>query len=214
MLAGDPEAAEVALRGGIEALRGIGETGFASTLIGHLGAALYALERYDEAYAATTMCEEAAAKDDIDPQIHWRRVRAKLFAREGKRAEAEALAREALELVSGTDLIDVHAIALMDQAEVYRLTGREEERTPPCPMLLDSASSVATSSERAGPRRLGRDLKVVRVAVDLLQLLDAVDVGPGLGELDLLPRRAPAVDVALAGVVGGERELLVVVLAQ
>src|SRR5439155_1300228 len=54
----------------------------------------------------------------------------------------------------------------------------------------------------------------VRAPVDLLQALDLVDVGPGLGELHVLARRAPAVDVLLARVVGGEREPLVVVLHQ
>ena len=53
-----------------------------------------------------------------------------------------------------------------------------------------------------------------RLAVDVLQVLDPLDVRARLGELDLLAVRAPAVDVPLARVVRGEHEPLVVVLLE
>ena len=49
----------------------------------------------------------------------------------------------------------------------------------------------------------------IRIPVDPLQLLHTVDVGARLGELDPLVLRPPLVDVALTGVVGRKRELLV-----
>ena len=67
-----------------------------------------------------------------------------------------------------------------------------------------------THAESLGQAELG----AVGVGVDRLQLLHALDVVARLRELDpdaLLP---PAVDVRLARVVGGERELLVVVLVE
>src|SRR5262249_36064377 len=54
----------------------------------------------------------------------------------------------------------------------------------------------------------------VGVAVDLFQILDPLDVGARLCELDPDAVAPPAVDVVLAGVVGGERGALVTVLLQ
>jgi len=60
--------------------------------------------------------------------VHWRRVRAKLLAREGAFTEAEALGRDALELVHDTDMVDASGLVLMDLAEVYSLSGEPEKR--------------------------------------------------------------------------------------
>src|SRR6186997_2298336 len=69
-----------------------------------------------------------------------------------------------------------------------------------------SATTRATSSAMPMrmPPMLGQsELRAVRVGVDPLQLLHAVDVVARLGELDPPPFLAPAVDVGLAGVVRG-----------
>src|SRR5207245_863004 len=52
------------------------------------------------------------------------------------------------------------------------------------------------------------------VAVDVLQALDPLDVGPRLRERDPLPVCPPAINVFLARVVRGERGSLVAVLVQ
>ena len=128
LLAGDPEAAEDLLREALEALHEMGETGYTSTLQAQLAQALYAQERYDDAYEATELSERAAARDDIDSQVRWRCVRAKLLARQGKSSAAETMAREATKLIEDTDLVDLHANALSDLAEIYSMSGRIEEQ--------------------------------------------------------------------------------------
>jgi class 3 adenylate cyclase/tetratricopeptide (TPR) repeat protein len=123
----DPQAAEAALRVGLEELRRIGETGFASTLSGLLAAALYEQGRHDEAYAATEECRLASAEADIDPQILWRRIRAKILARRGSVDEAETLTREALARVAETEMLDHYAGALLDLADVLGHADRLDE---------------------------------------------------------------------------------------
>jgi hypothetical protein len=62
-------------------------------------------------------------------------VRAKLLARRGEVAEAEALARDAVALADETDFTVLRADAFMDLAEVLRTTGRDIESAP----LVDQA---------------------------------------------------------------------------
>ena len=127
LLQDDPRSAEAVLRSAVEELRRIGETGYVSTLYGVLAHALYEQGRDDDAYAVTEECRLAAGETDLDPQINWRRVRAKVLARRGAQAEAEELARQAVALVSGTEMLDLHAGALLDLAEILRLAGRADE---------------------------------------------------------------------------------------
>ena len=126
--AGEPKAAEDLLREALEALDEMGETGYASTLQAQLAEALYAQGRYDEAFEATELSERAAARDDIDSQVRWRCVRAKLLARQGKTSEAETMAREATKRVEDTDFVDIYAGALSDLAEIYAMSGRSEDQ--------------------------------------------------------------------------------------
>jgi hypothetical protein len=50
---------------------------------------------------------------------------AKVLARRGELAGAEALAQEAIAFVAESDFLPVHADALEDLAEILRLVGRE-----------------------------------------------------------------------------------------
>ena len=65
-------------------------------------------------------------EDDLDPQIGWRRVQAKLLAQRGDFAEAERLGREAAGIAERTDFLDHRARAHEDLAEVLRLAGQHE----------------------------------------------------------------------------------------
>ena len=123
LLRGDPQAAEDVLRSAVDELRRIGETGFVSTLYGVLGHALYEQDRHDHAFDMTEECRLSSAEADIDPQVQWRRVRAKVIARRGERTAAEHLLREALAKVDGSEMVDLHAGALVDLADVLRLGG-------------------------------------------------------------------------------------------
>ncbi|HYH89640.1 MAG TPA: hypothetical protein VEX67_10410, partial [Solirubrobacteraceae bacterium] len=60
----------------------------------------------------------ATAEDDVFTQVIWRGVRAKLLAGEGRCAEAEALARGAVERAAETDLLSLQGDGMLDLAEV------------------------------------------------------------------------------------------------
>jgi DNA-binding SARP family transcriptional activator/tRNA A-37 threonylcarbamoyl transferase component Bud32 len=131
-LAGDTAAAERALRDGYELVERSGMTGsyFGMGLRDELAQAVYAQGRYEEARALTEESEQQAARDDVQSQVQWRALRAKLLAREGRLPDAERLAREAVALVEQTELLIVHANALMDLGEALRLAGRPGEAIP------------------------------------------------------------------------------------
>jgi class 3 adenylate cyclase/tetratricopeptide (TPR) repeat protein len=127
LLAGDPAAA-VAFGG--EAMRiydEIGERSYASTTAGILAEALYELDRLDEAEEWARVAVELGASDDASTQILWRQVRAKVLARRGDHSEAERLAREAVALGDGTDMLDAAADAYADLGRVLELGGRPDE---------------------------------------------------------------------------------------
>ena len=67
-----------------------------------------------------------ALADDLDPQVAWRRVQAKVLALRGASRTPRRLAREAIELAAGTDFLDLHARAIEDLVEVMR-AGRSRE---------------------------------------------------------------------------------------
>jgi Flp pilus assembly protein TadD len=57
----------------------------------------------------------------------WRQVRGKVLARRGDHSEAERLAREAVALGDGTDMLDAQGDAHTDLGEVLALAGRADE---------------------------------------------------------------------------------------
>jgi class 3 adenylate cyclase/tetratricopeptide (TPR) repeat protein len=127
MLAGDPAAAERALRRTYEGLERLGEQGFLSTTAAELAQTIYAQGRYDEAEHYASTSEEAGASDDIATQLPVMGIRAKVAARRGRLEEAEAVARSAVDLAGTTDALGLRAEASLDLAEVLRLAGRTAE---------------------------------------------------------------------------------------
>jgi tetratricopeptide (TPR) repeat protein len=123
LLARDPAAAERELRRDFEELEEMGERYFLSTAAGELARAVYAQGRYAEAEELTRLAEELSADDDVTSQALWRSVRAKALAQRGLGGQAEKLAREAVELLEGTDALILQADALEDMAEVLELSG-------------------------------------------------------------------------------------------
>ena len=103
LLAGDPYAAEIELRAAFETLEPMGEKANLATIAASLAASLHLQERDDEAEALTGMSARLASEDDFTSQISWRVVRAQLLADQGRAGEAQALAREAVELAEQTD---------------------------------------------------------------------------------------------------------------
>ena len=130
MLAEDPAAAERELRRDFAELEEMGEKYFLSTAAGELARAVYAQGRYSEAEELTRTAEELSAEDDLTSQALWRSVRAKTLARRGLDVEAEELAREAVQLLHGTDALVLRADALEDLAEVLAVHGTDDGRAP------------------------------------------------------------------------------------
>jgi class 3 adenylate cyclase/tetratricopeptide (TPR) repeat protein len=119
-LAGDIDAAERSIRATCEHLEQLGETGYRATATSQLAEALYRLDRLDEAETESQVAEALTAPHDHVSQALWRQVRAKLHARAGRPADAERLAREAVDLLRETDMVDYLANAIADLAEVLR----------------------------------------------------------------------------------------------
>lgn len=127
MLAGDPVAAERELRGDYEALHRMGEKNYVSTTAALLADALYQQRRFDEAEALAAESERLAARDDVVTQVLWRSVRAKVRAQQRRAEEAQALGREAVDLLRRSEAPEWQGNALMDLAEILRLSGNEAE---------------------------------------------------------------------------------------
>jgi len=127
LLAGDPAAAERALRADYDALVQLGATYVISTMGAGLARALRAQGRDEEALALTRSSEAAAHDDDVEAQVLWRAVRAPIVARAGQLAEAQALAQAAHEKARETEMPSLRGFALTELASVLQLAGRSEE---------------------------------------------------------------------------------------
>jgi hypothetical protein len=104
---------------GYATLEEIGETSILPGLAAMLAQVLYSQARDDEAFRFSEISEQAAARDDLVPQVQWRAVRAKLLARAGAAEDGERLVREAVALAEGTpDFLHLRADALFDLGEV------------------------------------------------------------------------------------------------
>jgi class 3 adenylate cyclase/tetratricopeptide (TPR) repeat protein len=124
MLAGDPARAEEELRKDFETLTDMGEKFTLPPLTALLARSIFAQGRSEEAAEIAGMAKELAADDDLEAQVLWRGVRARVLAGEGNFEEAERLAREAVDLIRTSDAPVKQADALMDLAEVLVKSGQ------------------------------------------------------------------------------------------
>jgi tetratricopeptide (TPR) repeat protein len=124
---GDPAAAETQLRWGHETLSEMKEMAWLPTVDGILAEAIYAQGRVGEAEDLAVAIADSAGSEDVYSQLLWRGVRAKVLAGRGSVDDAEALARESLELVEGTDFLLGHWFAWMTLGEVLQRAGRADE---------------------------------------------------------------------------------------
>jgi DNA-binding SARP family transcriptional activator/predicted ATPase len=127
LLAGDAAAAERALKAACEALGQMHDQAHLATGAAVLADALYEQGRYEEALDWSRLAESKGAADDVPTQFLWRAVRARLLARTGESAEAEALVREAIRLADTTDALNQRATLSLHLGEVLRLGGRLRE---------------------------------------------------------------------------------------
>jgi class 3 adenylate cyclase/tetratricopeptide (TPR) repeat protein len=132
LLAGDPGAAVVAADEAYRLLEKLEYHSFLAPAAGWLGQANYALGRLDEASAWADRAAELPVSDNgrwrppAPASGLWRQVKAKVLARRGEHAEAERLARQAVEISNATDMLNEQGAAYADLAEVLALAGRSE----------------------------------------------------------------------------------------
>jgi class 3 adenylate cyclase/tetratricopeptide (TPR) repeat protein len=127
MLAGELEVAEERLRRAYERLQEMGEKTLLASTAAYLAEVIYAQDRPEEAWRVCEVSREVAVVEDLSAQVLGRGVHAKLLGRQGRGAEGEALARQAVELAASTDFLTHRGEAFLNLAEVLELNGRPGE---------------------------------------------------------------------------------------
>jgi tetratricopeptide (TPR) repeat protein len=127
VLAGRPEVAEDRLTHAYVRLEEMGVKDLLATTAAMLAQAIYAQDRPEDAAHFCQVSREAAAPEDLVSQVDGTGAYAKVLARRGRSAEAEKLAREAVELAAGTDFLRLRGDAFRDLAEVLELSGQAPE---------------------------------------------------------------------------------------
>lgn len=130
-----------------------------STLAAMLAQATYAQERWADAERYMEVAAAAAAPSDLDAQIRWRGVGARLLARAGRLAEADRLAGEALHFAEMTDFLDVPADSLVVHAEVLLLQARRKEAAAALASALALYERKGNLVSAAQTKRLLTELK-------------------------------------------------------
>jgi tetratricopeptide (TPR) repeat protein len=143
LLAGRPAAAEEWLQGACAFLAEAGMSVNLSSRAAELAEALYRRQRYDESERWLRVAAEHSSTDDAGAALLRSAVLAKVLARRGELAEAEARARHALELAEQTDALNSRAKVRLDLAEVLRLAGR-------APEAADATARAVELFERKG----------------------------------------------------------------
>ena len=139
----------------------MGDWGHLASVVPYLADALWLQRRGDEALPMIDLAARWTLADDMDAQIGWRRVRAKLVAQQGDLEEAERLALEATALVGRTDYLDLQGQALCDLAEVLALAGKRDQ----------AAAALEHALERY--ERKGNLVSAQRAQTRLAELQDA-----------------------------------------
>jgi predicted ATPase/class 3 adenylate cyclase len=168
ILATNPVRAERELRAAYDELTSMGDNYFLPPVTALLAKAVYEQGRGEEAAELAREAQRLASPDDVEAQALWRGVRARFLAAGGDYAEAERLAREAVDLLRSTDAPVKQADALMDLGEVFVKSGQ-----------LRAARAVLEESER-----LYRDKQSTvseeRARAALAQLLEATERAPAV----------------------------------
>jgi predicted ATPase len=109
LLADDADRAESELRAGYEVLTQLGESAALATTAALLAHALVAQGRVVEAAQLAKKNEASVDRGDLVSRIYWAQARARITS-------DERFAREATDLAADTDMLAVHATALLDLA--------------------------------------------------------------------------------------------------
>ena len=99
---------------------------FRPMLAAYLAGVLVEKGNLEDADALASYAESHSWEDDIVTEVMWRVARAQIQAHRGSAAEAERLAREAVDLAAPTDFLDLQATAQLALARVLRESGSPE----------------------------------------------------------------------------------------
>jgi tetratricopeptide (TPR) repeat protein len=159
--AGDPAAAAEFGAEGWRLYLELGEQRFLRNAAGNLAQALYALDRLDEADAWAGRAAELGASAIGLEEMLWRQVKAKVHARRGEHAAAERLAREAVAICDGIEMLNAQGDVYADLGEVLLLAGKPE----------DAAAALEQAHERY--ERKGNVVSAQRAQARLAELHEA-----------------------------------------
>ena len=165
LIAGDYEVAASYVRDACDRTEAIGNEGELSTYAPMLGRILVKLGHHDEAEPLARRGRELGHPEDILTQQGWRQTQALVHSARGQHAEAERLAKEAVDLSLRGDSLLKQGEALSDLAEVLESAGRRDEsaaalrealdryeRKPVIPLARRTRERLAAL--QAPPRRL------------------------------------------------------------
>jgi class 3 adenylate cyclase/tetratricopeptide (TPR) repeat protein len=141
LLAGETEAAERELRAGYEVVATAGGPALAAMQAIRLAEALLAQDRVEEAARLSVESGAALGERDTVAQVYWRTLQASVDARRGEAAGAERLAREAVELASASDDLNMQGVTLAALGDVLAAAGDQTQ---------------AAEARRAALERFGR----------------------------------------------------------
>jgi class 3 adenylate cyclase/tetratricopeptide (TPR) repeat protein len=127
LLAGEPRAAEEALRESYDILHEMGLNSTLGQAAVPLADALCRQGRYEEAESFLETVKDDWAEGDASVEAPRLAVRAKLLAARGWAEHAERAARRALAIVSKMDWVCLRADTLLAYAEVMRTAERDED---------------------------------------------------------------------------------------
>lgn len=159
---GDPVAAEPHFRTALEGLDALGVGADAGQAAALLARSVLAQGRLEEADRHAAESERLAGRN-LKTAIAWRAVRAEIFAAQGRHADAVAMAREAVAVAAGTDLVLDHAEACLALSRVLATAGD----TKGANSARDDAEALYAAKEVTA--RVGRadELAVSRPATDV-----------------------------------------------
>jgi len=149
VLAGDDAAAEAILRDTLARLEQEGDRAWSSTVGARLAEVLVDVGRDEEALALCRRAAELASPEDTRAQASRRRAQARALT---DVREAEALGRQAIALLDGTDEVNEQARAYAALADVLRRAGRAAEAAA---ARSASAGLLAAKGNHALRARLG-----------------------------------------------------------
>ncbi|OBG34540.1 adenylate cyclase [Mycobacterium alsense] len=193
LMGGDPVAAEPHLRAALQGLDALGVGADAGLAAALLARSVLAQGRVDEAdrYASES---EHLAGHNLKTAIAWRAVRAEILAAQHRHAEAVAMAREAVAVAAGTDLV-------LDHADACRALGRVLAAAGDAPGAADArrhAEALYAAKEAEGAIARPVEQDAPKTAGAAQSRLAVANRASALSDRALLAMRAGDIDAVAA----------------